>query len=100
MERTRVGRCPLYVRNHCYASTHGDHGWSLSTLRCVPDGLTILLGGLPAGERVTLTRSIPLSWLVQAATVLALRGACLLSASQGGAGQEEVIAAPELGRAS
>ena len=31
------------------------HGWSRSTLRCALDGLTVLLGGRPAGERVTLT---------------------------------------------
>jgi len=31
------------------------HGWSPSTLRCALDGLTMLLDGRPAGERVTLT---------------------------------------------
>jgi integrase len=31
------------------------HGWSPSTLRCTLDGLTVLLGGRSAGERVTLT---------------------------------------------
>ena len=31
------------------------HGWSPSTLRCALDGLTVLLDGRPAGERVTLT---------------------------------------------
>ncbi len=31
------------------------HGWHRSTLRLVLDGLTIVLGGRPAGERVTLT---------------------------------------------
>jgi hypothetical protein len=31
------------------------HGWSPSTIRCALDGLTVLLGGRPAGERVTLT---------------------------------------------
>ena len=34
----------------------GDtHGWSPSTIRCAMDGLTVLLDGRPAGERVTLT---------------------------------------------
>ena len=32
------------------------HGWSPSTIRCALDGLTMLLGGRPAGERVTLTQ--------------------------------------------
>ena len=31
------------------------HGWSPSTIRCAMDGLTVLLDGRPAGERVTLT---------------------------------------------
>ncbi len=31
------------------------HGWSPSTIRCTLDGLTVLLDGRPAGERVTLT---------------------------------------------
>jgi integrase len=31
------------------------HGWSPSTARCALDGLTVLLDGRPAGERVTLT---------------------------------------------
>lgn len=31
------------------------HGWSPSTVRCALDGLTVLLDGRPAGERVTLT---------------------------------------------
>lgn len=31
------------------------YGWSPSTIRCALDGLTVLLDGLPAGERVTLT---------------------------------------------
>jgi hypothetical protein len=30
-------------------------GWSPSTIRCTLDGLTVLLDGRPAGERVTLT---------------------------------------------
>jgi hypothetical protein len=38
------------------ASQLGEtHGWSPSTLRCTLDGLTVLLGGRRAGERVTLT---------------------------------------------
>lgn len=31
------------------------HGWSPSTIRCVMDGLTLVLGHCPAGQRVTLT---------------------------------------------
>jgi DNA-directed RNA polymerase specialized sigma24 family protein len=31
------------------------HGWSPSTIRCAMDGLTVLLDGRPADERVTLT---------------------------------------------
>lgn len=31
------------------------HGWSPSTIRCTLDGLTVLLDGRPAGERVMLT---------------------------------------------
>ncbi len=38
------------------ASQLGEtHGWSPSTIRCALDGLTVLLDGRPAGERVTLT---------------------------------------------
>ena len=32
------------------------HGWSPSALRCTRDGLMVLLGGRPAGERVTVTQ--------------------------------------------
>jgi hypothetical protein len=31
------------------------HGWSPATIRCTIDGLTSLLDGRPAGERITLT---------------------------------------------
>jgi hypothetical protein len=38
------------------ADEHGEaYGWSSSTTRCTMDGLTVVLAGRPAGERVPLT---------------------------------------------
>jgi hypothetical protein len=31
------------------------YGWSMATIRCTMDGLTVVLAGRPAGERVPLT---------------------------------------------